>query len=80
MTDMQVNAPRRALLPRAKNGRIFRFTVVSLARSLINLWKDPRQMYPRLTDRQARDVGLDPADLEWSKLELPSHSTRHPML
>ncbi|MEP0990908.1 MAG: hypothetical protein ABJG73_15105 [Tateyamaria sp.] len=39
---------------------------------------DKRQFYPRLSDRQARDIGLDGADLEWRRLRLPSQNTHHP--
>ncbi|MEX0338673.1 MAG: hypothetical protein AB3N11_06500 [Arenibacterium sp.] len=45
----------------------------------ILLWDD-RQSLPNLSDRQARDIGLDIADLAYRRLELPSQSWRHPML
>ncbi|PSL22277.1 hypothetical protein CLV88_101703 [Shimia abyssi] len=41
---------------------------------------DPRQFYPHLSDRQARDVGLSSADLEVRRLRLPSRHTHHPRL
>ncbi len=80
MANMQVDAPRRAQYFVAKIRRIFGFSGITSALSFINIWRDPRQAYSRLTDQQARDIGLDPADLEWSRLELPSQTTRHPML
>jgi hypothetical protein len=80
MDTIQVDAPRRARSTRAEIGHAFRFQCAASILSFISFWRDPRQAYPRLTDRLARDVGLDPADLEWVRLELPSQTTRHPML
>jgi len=80
MANMQIDTPRRAPFFRAIIGHIFRFRGDTSARLLFQAWRDPRQAYPRLTDRQAQDIGLDSADLEWSRLELPSQTTRHPML
>jgi hypothetical protein len=80
MANMQVDAPRRAQSFGAKIGHIFGFSGITSVLSFISIWRDPCQAYPRLTDQQARDIGLDPVDLEWSRLELPSQTTRHPML
>lgn len=42
------------------------------------LFYDPRQRLPNLSDQQARDIGLDTAELEWRRLRLPSQNTHHP--
>ena len=33
-----------------------------------------------LTDAQARDIGLSPAEIERARFEYPSRTTRHPSL
>jgi hypothetical protein len=80
MVLMQIDTPRRARFFCAKIGHIFRVRGSASVLSFLQLWRDPRQAYPRLTDRQAQDIGLNLADLEWSRLDLPSQTTRHPML
>jgi hypothetical protein len=78
------NTPTNALW----RGGSFRLKILSVFKSdgqtalskMLFSWRDPRQSYPHMTDRQARDIGLDPADLEWSRLQLPSKTQRHPML
>ncbi len=80
MVHMQIDTPRRAQFFRAQIGHVFRFRGAASVLSFLQLWRDPRQAYPHLTDRQAQDIGLNSADLEWSRLDLPSQTTRHPML
>jgi hypothetical protein len=80
MVHMQIDTPRRAQFFRAKIGHVFRVRDAASVLSILQHWRDPRQAYPRLTDRQAQDIGLNSADLEWSRLDLPSQTTRHPML
>lgn len=73
-------APRRdpPLLARRyqSTGKLFR-RVLRVLRSNLT---DPRQFYPPLTDRQARDIGLSPNNLELRRLRLPSQHTHHPGL
>ncbi|MEX0339835.1 MAG: hypothetical protein AB3N11_12450 [Arenibacterium sp.] len=58
-----------------------RFGVVgSIVRKLFMFLFDERQFWPDLSDRQARDAGIDPSDLAHRRIELPSRSWRHPML
>lgn len=52
--------------------------VSRLFHALIAAFVDPRQRLPDLSDRQARDIGLDPAELEWRRLRLPSQHCHHP--
>lgn len=80
MTYMHTNALRRAKYSRAKIWCIVKTSGVRAVLKLVNLWREPRQSYPRLTDHLAKDIGLDPADLEWRQAALPSRNTRHPML
>jgi len=80
MAYMQTNALRRANLSRAKIWYIVKSSSVEVTLKLVHLWRDPRQSYPQLTDRQAHDLGIDPADLEWRRIKWPSQNTRHPML
>ena len=80
MTDTHEIALWRTGSTRAKSLHIWRYQAVNFLRRLLNPFRDPRQSLPRLTDRQARDIGLDPADLEFSRLQLPSLNARHPML
>lgn len=80
MTFWQLDAPRRAGQICAKISHITGSIGVKGWQCLTDFWWDPRQSLPRLTDRQARDIGLDSADMEWSRLRLPSQTTHHPML
>jgi len=80
MTNIETDALWRAGYLRAKIWRVAKRTCGSAAVAARWLWQDPRQSLPDLTDRQARDIGLDGADLEWRRLKLPSRTTRHPML
>lgn len=80
MAITQTNAPWRAAISRLKNWLVLKFKWRNSPSKLLRFWRDPRQSYPRLTDRQAKDIGLDPADMEWSRLQLPSQTMRHPML
>ena len=41
-------------------------------------WLKPTPKFPPLSDHLARDIGLDAADLEVSRLQLPSQTTHHP--
>lgn len=52
----------------------------SLGKNMRDLACDPRQELPDLSDRMARDAGIDPSDLAWRRLDLPSKGPRHPML
>ena len=80
MTIAHVNAPRRAQPFHAKIWHVFTSTIFDSILKCTRLWSDPRQSLPRLTDHLARDIGLDPADLEWSRIKLPSQTERHPMM
>ena len=80
MTNLQINAPRRAQRTHAKIWHLLKSIRSDTVLRFLRIWRDPRQSYPRLTDRQALDIGLDAADLEWSRMTLPSQTTRHPML
>lgn len=80
MANIRENTLWRAGYTRLKTWLILKPKGLSYLADIRPFWRDPRQSYPRLTDRQARDIGLDQADMEWSRLQLPSRTTRHPML
>jgi hypothetical protein len=80
MTNMQTNTLWRGGSFRAKIWSVLKFGCRTVLSKTLMFWRDPRQSYPRLTDRQAQDIGLDPADLEWSRMQLPSQTNQHPML
>lgn len=80
MTLTSPIALRRGAPTRAKFWHSFRTALQTGLWKGLCFWRDPRQSLPNLTDQQAQDIGLDTADLEWRRLQLPSQSTRHPML
>ncbi|MFT4960222.1 MAG: hypothetical protein ACI92Z_001302 [Paracoccaceae bacterium] len=80
MANLQTNTPWRAGYSRLKTWLVQKSGWRNSLSKIRRFWRDPWQSYPRLTDRQAQDIGLDPADMEWSRLQLPSQTTRHPML
>lgn len=80
MTQTQTNTPWRAVSTRAKIWHTFKSFTTDSIRKWVGYCRDPRQSLPHLTDKQARDIGLDPADLEFIRMQYPSQTTHHPML
>ncbi len=74
MADIQTNVLRRAGETRAKIRRMLSNASVAFE----FLRRDMRRDLPDLDDRMAQDAGIDPADLEWRRLKLPSQHSHHP--
>lgn len=74
---MAISRPNARLRAQSTCAKIWRTVANSFAwlkRSL----HDPRQSITPINDHIAQDIGLTAADLEWSRLELPSQKSQHP--
>ncbi|MEM1074083.1 MAG: hypothetical protein AAF665_02585 [Pseudomonadota bacterium] len=68
------NALWRAASFRAKISRY----LANLAQKLLWSRSAGLRHLPPISDHIARDIGLSAADLEWSRLKLPSQHCHHP--